>query len=45
MIIIVADRQLEWRTLHTNQIIGDDLIIWDSLGLSPKLSPGMRMRI
>ena len=26
--IIVADRQLGWRTLHTNQIIGDDLIIW-----------------
>ena len=26
--IIVADRQLGWRILHTNQIIGDDLIIW-----------------
>ena len=26
--IIVADRQLGWRIKHTNQIIGDDLIIW-----------------
>ena len=26
--IIVADRQLGWKIQHTNQIIGDDLIIW-----------------
>ena len=35
IVAVVVNRQLGWRKLHTNQIIGDDLIIWggDSEGL------------
>ena len=38
IVAVVVNRQLDWRTEHTNQIIGDDLIIWggDSEGL-PKV--------
>ena len=28
IVAVVVNRQLVWRTEHTNQIIGDDLIIW-----------------
>ena len=28
IVSVVVNRQQGWRTLHTNQIIGDDLIIW-----------------
>ena len=28
IVAVVVNRQLGWRTQHTNQIIGDDLIIW-----------------
>ena len=35
IVAVVVNRQLGWRIQHTNQIIGDDLIIWggDSEGL------------